>query len=351
MAVAFTGTGGNAGLWAYNQGLKNRQANANAGELEELQLELLRAEVANIKSQGQGDAELSRQSGEMAKDYLNQWNEGLKKTGKMYNTAIDKIGTAEGMVGKAYKDVSTSLGEMSGDIKSEWETMKSDYQGIKGDLIGSAKEGLTQRGELRRQFMGLTRMDEEGAAGRAMADVSAQSEAGRKSEAMRLAGLGIDPASGRARSLMRTSRSDEALGKAMAANKARLMEKDRVAGLTAKGMELIDPTQDVNTAAAIQSMQNNLLSTRSNLEVSRANVQGNLASTTANLAGQRGQLATGFAQNVVAPKGEWGATQMGISQGSRGTAPAATVGGGGRRAQTFATAQARGASWRKKYYG
>ena len=333
--------------WVNAQHQKRMAAGAETDELESLQLELLRAEVANAKSANMGDAELSKQSGEMAADYLKQWNEGLDKAGGLYNTAIAEIGKAQGVVGDAYKDVSANLGSMSEDIKSEWESMKTQWGGIQGDLVGSAKEDIANRGQLTRQFMNLTKSDEQGASGRAMADVAAQSEAGRKAEAMRLQGLGIDPASGRARSLMRTSRNQEALSKAMAGNQARLAEKDRVAGLTATGLNLIDPTKSANAASVIQNMSNDLLSARSNLEVNRANVQGNLAGTTANLASQRGNLATGFAQNVVAPKGEMGATQLGVSQGSRPVAGATT----GARTNTMEDARAAAKAMRAKFYG
>jgi hypothetical protein len=333
--------------WVNAQHQKRMAAGAETDELESLQLELLRAEVANAKSANMGDAELSKQSGEMAADYLKQWNQGLDAAGGMYNTAIEEIGKAQGMVGDAYKDVSSNLGSMSEDIKSEWESMKTQWGGIQGDLIGSAKEDIANRGQLTRQFMDLAKSDEEGASGRAMADVAAQGEAGRQAEAMRLQGLGIDPASGRARSLMRTSRNQEALSKAMAGNQARLAEKDRVAGLTATGLNLIDPTKSANAASVIQNMSNDLLSARSNLEVNRANVQGNLAGTTANLASQRGNLATGFAQNVVAPKGEMGATQLGVSQGSRPVAGATT----GARTNTMEDARAAAKAMRAKFYG
>ena len=283
----------------------------------------------------------------MAQDYLKQWNEGLNTATGMYNSAVDEITKAQGMVGDAYKDVSDNLGSMSEDIKSEWNTMKEQWGGLQGDLVSSAKEDIANRSQLTRQFMDLTKSDEEGASGRAMADVAAQGQAGRQAEAMRLQGLGIDPASGRARSLMRTSRNQEALSKAMAGNQARLAEKDRVAGLTATGLNLIDPTKSANAASVIQNMSNDLLSARSNLEVNRANVQGNLAGTTANLASQRGNLATGFAQNVVAPKGEMGATQLGVSQGSRPVAGATT----GARTKTMEDARAAARAMRAKFYG
>jgi hypothetical protein len=337
--------------WVNAQHQKRMQEQTDTSELEGLQLELLKAEVANAKASNQGDAELSRQAGEMSKQYLDQWNKGLEQAGGMYNSAIGEITKAQGMVSDAYKDISGNLGKMSEDIGKEWETMKTTYGDIKGDLIGATKESLGQRGELRRQFMDLTRADEEGEASRAMTDVAAMSEAGRKAEAMRLQGLGIDPTSGRGRSAMRLSRNDEVRNKVMAANKARGAEKERVAGLTAQGLQLIDPSQDINAATAIQDMQNRLLQSRSNLEVNRANVQGNLASTTANLASQRGNLATGFAQNVVAPKGDMGATQLGVSQGARGTGGSTAPSGGSRKMELFRQTQQRGADLRAKYYG
>lgn len=147
----------------------------------------------------------------------------------MYNAAIGEISKAQTMVGDAYKDIDQNLGSMSEDIKSEWQNMKTRWGGIQNDLVNQAKGDITDRNQLKRQFMDLTRGDEEGASGRAMADVGSQAEAGRQAEAMRLAGLGIDPTSGRARSYMNTSRNQEALDKAMAGNKTRLAEKDRVA--------------------------------------------------------------------------------------------------------------------------
>jgi hypothetical protein len=324
----------------------------NTDNLESMQLELLRAEIDNIKNSNAGDAELSRQSGQMAQNYLKQWNTGLEKAGGLYNAAIGEITKASDMVGGAYKDVSESLGSMSQDIKNEYESMKSQWAGTKGQLQESASQDIGNRQQLTRQFMDLTRGDEEGAAGRAMADVGAQSEAGRQAEAMRLQGLGIDPTSGRARSLMRTSRSQEALGKVMAGNQARLAEKDRIAGLTATGLNLIDPTKSVNAATSIQNLENQMLASRSNLEVNRANIQGNLAGTTANLASQHGNLASGYAQNVVAPKGEMGAAQLGVSQATK-PGPNTSAGSGSvkGRPQTFADVQARGAAWKKQYYG
>ena len=55
---------------------------------EELQLQLLKKEIANMDNQNAGNAEVSAEAAKMSKKYLGQWNEGLKKAGGMYNTAI-----------------------------------------------------------------------------------------------------------------------------------------------------------------------------------------------------------------------------------------------------------------------
>ena len=319
-------------------------------EEEELQLALMRKELANMDSQNTGNAEVSKEAMEMSKKYLGEWNEGLKTAGGMYNEAINMLKDTQKSVSAAYQDISTNMSGMSDDLATEWNSMKSQWGDVQGELVGAAKDDIANRQELTRQYMDLTKSDEEGASGRAMADVAAQSEAGRKAEAMRLQGLGIDPTSGRTRSMMRTSRNEEALNKAMAGNKARLAEKDRVAGLTAEGLKLIDPTKSVDAASAIQTMSNDLLKARSNLEVNRANIQGDLTQTSANLAGKYGDVASGYASNIVAPKGEMGAAQLGVSQATRPGATAAPS-SGGRRTNTFADAQNFGARLRSKYYG
>jgi len=319
-------------------------------ELEDLQLQLLRQEVANMDKEDAGNAEVSKEATEMSKKYLGEWNKGLEDAGGMFNTAIKEMGSARDMVSGAYKDVTASLGSMGEDMKSEWESMKTEYSGIKGDLISGAREDMGNRSELTRQFMDLTKADYEGASGRAMADVAAQSEAGRQAEAMRMSGLGVDPTSGRSRSFMRTSRNDEALNKAMAGNTARLDEKDRISGLTAKGLELIDPTKNINAATGIQNLQNNLLTTRSNLSTNLADIQGRLAGQTGNLASQQGNLAGSFAQNVVAPKGEMGAAQLGVSQSTR-PAVGATSTGGTSKMDLFNQARARATANRNQFYG
>lgn len=310
-------------------------------EDERLQTELLKAELENMRNQETGNAEVSKEATEMSKKYLSEWNSGLEKAGGMYNNAIKDIATASGTVSKAYDDVSKNMGSMSKDMAGAWEDMKTEFKDVRGDLITGAKEDMANRKQLTRQYMDLTRSDEEGASGRAMADVAAQAEGGRQAEAMRLAGLGVDPTSGRSRSLMRTSRNQEALDKAFAGNKARLAEKDRVAGITAEGLKLIDPTKAVDTATAIQGMENDLLTSRSNLEVNRANVQGDLARTQGDLARTTGNIAGSYASNIVAPKGEMGAAQLGVSQATR---PAAMT------SAPTNTASSQGARFRAKFY-
>jgi hypothetical protein len=338
----FGGHGGGLGLnFSYEQ-----------NEDEQLQTQLLKAELANMQTKDAGSAEVSKEAAEMSKKYLGEWNSGLDKAGGMYNSAISDISDARTAVKGAYADVSKNMGDMSADMKGAWDEMKTEFGDIRGDLISGAKEDMGNRKELTRNFMELTRGDEEGASGRAMEDVAAQAEAGRKAEAMRMSGLGVDPTSGRSRSMMRTSRNQEALDKAFVGNKARMAEKDRIAGITAQGLELIDPNKAINTAKGIQGMENDLLTSRSNLEVNRANVQGNLAQTQGRLATASGNIAGGYATNIAAPRGEMGASQMGVSQATRGAGTAtSTVTGGSGRTNDFASAKSFGARLRQQHYG
>ena len=335
----FGGHGGNLGL--------NFSSAPTADE--NMQTELLKAELENMKNQNTGNAEVSKEAAEMSKKYLGEWNKGLDKVGGMYNNAISEISKASGTVESAYTDVTKNMTGMADDMKGAWDDMKTEFGDIRGDLISGAKEDMGHRKELTRKYMELTKSDEEGASGRAMEDVAAQAEGGRQAEAMRMSGLGVDPTSGRARSMMRTSRNQEALDKAFVGNKARVGEKERVAGLTAEGLKLIDPTKSIDTATQVQNMENNLLNTRSNLEVNRGNIQSNLVASQTNLARAGADVAGGYARDVVNPKGEMGASQHGVSQATRGSATTSVS--GGARTNTHQDAKDFGARLRNKWYG
>jgi hypothetical protein len=205
---------------------------------------------------------------------------------------------------------------------------------MQGELLEGGREALGMRGELRRSFMDMTKSDEEGAAGRAMADVSGIAERGRQAEAMKLQGMGIDPTSGRSRSLMRESRNQEALAGGLAANKARLAEKERAASLTAQGLQLIDPGQDITAAGQIQKLSSDLLAQRSQMALSKAGMAGDLARSRGTLATTKANIGSGIARDIAAPMGEYGAAQRGLELANTGASTA--PGGGGQTVSSYA---------------
>lgn len=294
--------------------------------MEDKQMALLDAEIANMQSDSGGPNEGVRQQAQSAAtEYLGKWNKALSSAEGMYSSAISEVGKAGELIDKAYGEMGR-LDEVAGDIEKEWSTFKSDFQGTQQDLLSGAQEGIEQRGELRRSFMDLTKADYEGAAGRAQADVSGMAERGRQAEAMKLQGMGIDPTSGRSRSLMRSSRNQEALAGAMAGNKARMDEKSRVAGLTAQGMQLIDPTKDISAASQIQQMSSNLLAQRANMATTKAGFQTDLAKSRGALATTTANIAGGQAKNIAGQYGDYGAGQQGIAYANAPTGGASSRG-------------------------
>ncbi len=305
-----------------NEQEKRRQEEAErrARMMEDKQMQLLDAQIAEMQNQPGGvNAQVREQAAKEAANYLGKWNNILQKAEGVYSTAISDVDKAGNLIDRAYGDLG-KLDEISADVSAEWDSFKNEFGGMKSDFLGAASDSLADRGTLRRQFMDLTRMDQEGAAGRAMADVAGQAEAGRRAEAMRLQGLGIDPTSGRYRSLMQESRDREALGKTMAGNKARLEEKNRVAGLTAKGLELIDPTKDLGAATQIQQLSNDLLGQRTNIATTRAGLATDLARSRGALATTRSNIAGDLATRIGGQYGEYGAAQRGVQYANTGTA-------------------------------
>lgn len=306
--------------WLHNQGIKNRQLEKErqarelrTASMEEKQMQLMDAEIANLMAQGGGTSEAVRQeAAKNAADYLGKWNASLQKSEGMYSSAISEVGKAGELIDRAYGDLG-ELDALGEEIKGEWQQFKQNYGGIQEKLLGGADQTIADRSQLQRQFMELSRGDVEGEASRALTDVAGQAEQGRQAEARRLQDLGIDPTSGKYRQMMSESRTNQAVGGVMAANKARTAEKERVAGITATGLNLIDPTRDINAAAQIQQLSSNLLSQRTNMATTKAGLATGLATSRGNLATTTANIAGGQAQNIGGQYGSMGAAQQGIA--------------------------------------
>ncbi len=355
----------------YQRGLREQAEDRRRTQaLEDKQMALLDAEIAALQQDqpGTGNAAVAQQAQQQASEYLSKWNQTLQKAEGVYSSAISDVDKAGNLIDRAYTDLG-ELDAVGQDIKGEWENFQQEFGGMKGELLEGGREAMGMRSDLRRQFMDLATADEEGAAGRAMADVAGAAERGRQAEAMRLSSLGIDPTSGRARSFMRMSRDQEALSGAMAAGKARREEKDRVTGLTAQGLQLIDPSKDISAATQIQQMSGDLLAQRSQMATTKAGLQTQLAGARGDLASTRTRVGSGMARDIGQQYGEYGAAQQGIAYGATGTpgtpgAPGATTSTpitrtAARRKidlttpkmQAFQAAANKTAKMREQYYG
>lgn len=316
--------------WIINQGRKNRQLEVErkaqvqrTSDMEDMQMQLLQAEINNM--QGGGVNEQVRQEAQkQASDYLGKWNASLNKAEGLYSTAISEVTKAGSLIDRAYGDLD-DLDEISAEVEGEWTSFKEQFGGIQDDLLRSGGQSLLDRNKLQRQFMDLAKPDYEGVSGRAMTDVAGQAEQGRQAEARRLQDLGIDPTSGKYRTMMNESRTNQSVGGAMAANQARAGEKERITGITAKGMELIDPTKDINAATQIQTLSSNLLAQRSNLATTKAGMKTGLAQSRGNLATTVANIGTSQA-NIGAQYGNYGAGQQGIAYGNTPNPTAAVTG-------------------------
>lgn len=277
------------------------------------------ARARAAKQQGQGGGGAS----EWAMKFMNEWNAGRTKLTGYINTAMRDVDKGWGLIDEAKPWIGEIGGALS-DIKAEYADYKSTFRPLEQEAITTASEALgTERG-----FMGklrdLSEADYEGVSGMAKADVGSEMEKGRRAEARRLQGLGLDPGSGASRGSMRRSRVDEAIGKVLAANQARLGEKRRVADVVTAGIPAIGSGGSgagggaYGIAKNIREGAHNLLGMRTQTASEAAKAQTGLAQAGAQLARTRGDIADTYGRNVVAPVGEMAASTFGTAMAKGG---------------------------------
>jgi hypothetical protein len=294
---------------------------------------------------------------------MQQWQSSLQTTGGMFNKAMENVDRGWDAI-RSLQDNQTDFSKIAGDLETEWTNIKDKFGGLTDQAIEAAGEELTQRRQLGRQLTSLAQPDYEGAAGRAMADVTGQAEKARQAESRRLASYGIDPTSGRGRSAMNTIASQETLSKAQAANQARRGEKERVTGITAKAMELIDPSKTAAIATNVQNAKNQVLMGRVRIGEAESNQRQGMANAIGSMTNATGNLARGYGQTVTAPLGEAAGVYSGMAmQGGynpiTGRSAMATrrggntrdVWGGGSNLDRHQAAIARAREMHRKYYG
>jgi len=248
--------------------------------------------------------------------WLEQWNQTLQESKGVYNKALQSFeGTYEWMTDA--KESADRLGGLAGEMEDEYRSFREDFAGTEQDFRLAAQEELSARGVARDQLMDMTQADYEGVSGRAMADVSAQGNIARQSEARRLQRLGMDPTTTQGRATMQRISGQEATGKAMAATQARRGEKERVTGVTAMAMQLLDPTRMAETAMGIRGAGSQMMGMAAQLRGQETQALSGLASQQAGIARGQADIAGSMATNIAGQYGDIGGLQMGLQYGAQ----------------------------------
>ena len=305
--------------WLRNQAAKRERVEAEAAadkqrgiEMEQMQMDMMRREMELGEAQAASQMAAAKSAAPLAKQYMNQWNKALSSTQGMFNKAMQGVDKGWAAI-KDMQDNKVDFSKITADLESEWNNVKDKFGGLSDQAIEMAGEEMTQRRTLGKQLTSLAQPDYEGAAGRAMADVTGQAEKGRQSEQRRMASLGIDPTSGRSRSAMNTIQGQETLAKATAATAARRGEKERVSGATERAMQLIDPSKTAGVATDIQNLKGQLLGQRVGVGEAQVRQGQGIASAIGQMSSAAGGVARGFGESVTAPLGEAAGVYSGMA--------------------------------------
>ena len=303
---------------AHSARINARFAQDRQHEINMRRLQFEAAQLALDQQRAQTERQRSGVGG--ANQFLGQWNQYMQEARGMYNRALgayergfDYLGSAERNLGQ--------LGQVSQNIMDEYRSFQSEFGPLTQALSDEAMTDMSRRRELGAQFMDLARADYEGAAGRAMAEVSQQANIARQSEARRLQRLGIDPTSMRSRGVSARMAGQEATGRALAGNIARRQEMQRVAGMTQAGMQLFDPNRMATTALNIRQAGSALLGQTADIARTEAMARAQMGSTAAQMAQGMGAMGGSFAQTVGGQAGDLAGLMLGLQYGTGGGPP------------------------------
>ena len=295
------------GILSHTERINRRFAQDRQHEINMREMEYLAARQAlglDIPGQARGGSQ-------RANRFLQRWEQEQETARGIYNQALRGLGgTFESL--RTAEGAATQLGDLAGRVEQEYQGFVSEMAPLQQQMMGMAEEEGRVRSGLLAQFPALAAYDPEGAAGRAIAGVAQQAGQARQAEARRLAGLGIDPTSGRAMAAMRGMAGTEALGRAMAGTAARQQERARAGALTAQGLQLIDPSRAAQTALGIRRGASELLGMAGNLLGQQAQTLGGLASTRAGVGQAIGALGGSYAQQIAQPYADIAGLQMGL---------------------------------------
>jgi len=320
------GSTGSSQQAAANAAAAQREATARQqaeSARQDAYLTMAQQQAANEEARLLRQEELRRQQGEVASEwaitFLGEWNKNRESLTGMVNTAFADVD-------RAWESIQTGrdwLSDLEGHkelVGQEYQSFKEAYAPLEAASIQTSMEALGTQQGLMERIRGLAEADYEGVSGRAKADVGSESERARRAEERRLQGMGISPESGRSRAAMSSSYVDEALSKVLAANRARAIEKERVAGVAMGGLSVIRPEQIAGISSGIRSQGLDYLKEMTN--IGQAGIAGatGLAQAGGGLAQTRGNIADIYGSQVVQPMGEAGMTFAGTAMaGSPGS--------------------------------
>lgn len=270
-------------------------------EREGLLNEQLKADMAN-------KAQLAKMAGQ----YLGSWNEMLGASNNMLNAAAQSI---TGLMKESASGSASAWARIDAaidDIGKNVTEYQQKYGGLETEAINTAISELGAQRELTAQMKDLTKVDPEGAATRAKADVASESSAARSKMADELVALGVDPTSGAGRSMMRQSMDTEALGKVMAGNKARLDEKGRGVANTATALQAINPAETAGIATNIAQGKRELMGDKNKLLIAGTDAQNRELQSKGELASALARVAASTSANA-AQVGDFGAALLGAA--------------------------------------
>ena len=285
------------GTFVLNEGMARGDELAQNYQIREMQLQ-----------QAQQDQDLKKQqaatAAQYAQQFLSQWNQSAAETKGIFNTAMATTEEMQPYIDKmsAYGD---DINELIASARSDLDTYRQNYSPLESEAIETTRQALGAQRGMMTQLQELSQADYQGVTGRAKADVTQESERGRRAEARRLQGVGLDPSSGRYRGSMRSSQVNEALNKVLASNVARMNEKNRVAGVVQGGLSVVDPSRmGGNIAGQIQAGGMAYNQFIGGLAQTGAGIQQSATGAKLGQAGIQRDLAIGYGDTMMDQYGE-----------------------------------------------
>ena len=293
-----------------------------------LQNQLLQSEIDSIAQEEERQNQQGQVASQLASQFLSKWNAELENVKGYYNQATEGLAKAWGIVDQGNEAVG-EFDDIYNDVKTSWEQYKTSFAPLKDESISAARSDLSNRGKIIGNLMGLATADYEGEAGRAKADVAAETERGRRAAERESAGLGINPASRNYSESIRKTRVQEALNKVLAGNSARLAEKGRMVAANKTAADAISQgvsNSPANIAQGIATGEQGYANTLTGIKTNKIGAISDLAKTGGSLASTAAGIGGSYADAIAAPMGELYAGNLGVALENNPSAAAESSG-------------------------